>query len=68
MFFAKYLARRFGLKIKEEEQAKENGKIYIVQVGAFSVKSNAEKLAKKLEEEGFSTLIKEKKVDGKNKK
>lgn len=35
-----------------------NGTIYRVQVGAFSVKSNAEKLAKELQSKGYSTIIK----------
>lgn len=36
-----------------------NHKIYRVQVGAFSSKTNAEKLAKELKSKGYSTIIKE---------
>lgn len=35
-----------------------NGKLYRVQVGAFSVKSNAERMAKELQAKGYSTIIK----------
>ena len=36
-----------------------SGKMYRVQVGAFSSKTNAEKLAKELQSKGYSTIIKE---------
>lgn len=36
-----------------------SGKLYRVQVGAFSSRSNAEKLAKELKSKGYSTIIKE---------
>ena len=36
-----------------------SGKLYRVQVGAFSSKANAEKLAKELQSKGYSTIIKE---------
>lgn len=37
----------------------DSGKIYRVQVGAFTVKENAEKLAAELRGKGYSTIIKE---------
>lgn len=46
-----------GLKIKE--QPKEQGKLYRVQVGAYSVKANAENMQKKLKAAGFDAIIKE---------
>jgi cell division septation protein DedD len=39
--------------------AAPKSKLYRVQVGAFSVKANAEKLAKEPQSKGYSTIIKE---------
>lgn len=47
---------------RADVQAKMGGtakKLYRVQVGAFSVKANAERLAKELKSKGYSTVIKE---------
>lgn len=53
----------FGVAFKMPQPAKEEpkptGKLYKVQVGAFSVKSNAEKLAAELKLKGYSAFIKE---------
>lgn len=43
----------------ESSDKVQNGKLYKVQVGAFSVKSNAEKLKKELEEKGYKPFIQE---------
>lgn len=43
----------------EAESKPSNGKLYRVQVGAFSNKANAERLAKELKSKGYSTIIKE---------
>ena len=55
------LVKRGGLKPKAVEQPKpaeqESGKIYRVQVGAYSQKANAETMKKKLEAAGFDAII-----------
>ena len=48
------IVKRAGLKKKAEEK-----KLYRVQVGAFSVKKNAESLANELKAKGYSAVIKE---------
>lgn len=57
----KVLVERGGLKQKAVEQPKpavqETGKIYRVQVGAYSVKANAEDVVKKLKAAGFDAVI-----------
>lgn len=57
----KVLVQRGGLKQKVVEQpkpaAQETGKIYRVQVGAYSVKANAEDAVKKLKAAGFDAVI-----------
>lgn len=52
---AQVFAGFFGLKLKTAAPKK----LYRVQVGAFSVKANAEKLAAELEGKGYDTIIKE---------
>ena len=50
------------VELKQEEVKQEEttpNKIYRVQVGCFSVKANAEKLAKELNAKGYQTTIKE---------
>lgn len=48
----------YGITYKEETtQTITNVKLYRVQVGAFSVKANAEKLANELKEKGYSAII-----------
>lgn len=60
---AKGICEYFGVKYvpkpapKQEE--KPSGKLYRVQVGAFAVKANAEKLANELKSKGYSVIIKE---------
>lgn len=54
--YAKALLRYLGIEYKEP-QASESGKLYRVQVGAFAVKANAEKLAAELKQKGYSTFI-----------
>src|SRR5690606_17255778 len=44
---------------EEPPKAPPTGTLYRVQVGAFSVRSNAEKLAAELRDRGYSTIIKE---------
>ena len=46
-----------GLTKKKVEQPAETGKIYRVQVGAYSVKANAEKMQAKLKAEGYDAII-----------
>ena len=41
----------------ETNQTTTTGKLYRVQVGAFSVKANAEKLANELKQKGYNTII-----------
>ena len=41
----------------ETTQTTTNDKLYRVQVGAFSEKSNAEKLANELKQKGYNTYI-----------
>lgn len=48
-----------GVAYKPPRESSKGGSLYRVQVGAFSVKENAEKLKNELEEKGYSTLIKE---------
>ena len=48
----------YGMTYKAEEQ-KETGKLYRVQVGAYSKKANAEALLAKLKKAGFDGYIKE---------
>lgn len=52
---AKVFADFFGLKVKSAAPKT----LYRVQVGAFSVKANAEKLANELKSKGYSAIIKE---------
>ena len=51
------IVKRAGLKKKAEPK-----KLYRVQVGAFSVKKNAESLANELKAKGYSAVIKEETV------
>lgn len=50
------LVKKGGLKKKETAPA-EKGKLFRVQVGAFSAKANAEKLKKELEGKGYEAII-----------
>ena len=43
----------------EEEEKEESNVIYRVQVGVYSVKENAEKMAKRLQDDGYPAIIKE---------
>ena len=51
--------KAFGLKKKPEPRpvAKTDGKLYKVQVGAYSQKANAEKVAAELKAKGYQTYI-----------
>lgn len=60
---AKGILSYFGIKYQEPKkqepkQRKESGKLYKVQVGAFSKRENAEKLLEKLKKAGFDGFIK----------
>ena len=51
----------FGVTFKEKEQPKPatTGKLYRVQVGAFAVRANAEKMLRRLKDAGFEGYIRE---------
>lgn len=51
---AKGILECFNINHQKEEQSES---LYCVQVGAYSVKENAEKMAKKLEGDGYNTYI-----------
>jgi N-acetylmuramoyl-L-alanine amidase len=54
------LEKAFGLKKKAKPQTNEksfDGKIYRVQVGAFSDRENAERLAEELKKKGYPAII-----------
>ena len=54
------LEKAFGLKKKAKPQTKEKSsdkKLYRVQVGAFSDRKNAERLAEELKKKGYPTII-----------
>lgn len=56
----KGVCNHYGVTYKEKEAPKkESGKLYRVQVGAYSVKENAEAMLAKLKEAGFEGYIKE---------
>jgi N-acetylmuramoyl-L-alanine amidase len=62
--YAKAILEYFGITYKpaaasSSKPAASSGKLYRVQVGAFSSKANAEKLAKELQGKGYQTIIKE---------
>ena len=54
--YATGIAKALGLK--EKPKPKQTGKLYKVQVGAFSKRENAEKLLKELKAKGFDGFIK----------
>lgn len=60
MAYAMAILEYLGISYKAKETAKPatSGKLYRVQVGAYSVKANAEKLANELKGKGYSTIIK----------
>lgn len=60
--YATAIAKAFGEVIVDKPIVKEN-KLYRVQVGAYSVRENAEKLLNDLKKVGFSGFIKEDKVE-----
>lgn len=53
---AQVIAKQYGLTLKPVTPP-TTGKLYRVQVGAYSVKTNAEKLAKELQAKGYDTYI-----------
>lgn len=57
--YAKAILEYFGIPYKEEskKETATSSKLYKVQVGAFSVKSNADKLANELKAKGYSCFI-----------
>lgn len=56
----KGVCNHYGVTYKTEETPKnETGKLYRVQVGAYSVKANAEAMLAKLKKAGFEGFIKE---------
>lgn len=57
--YATGIAKALGLKKKQKQHEKiETGKLYKVQVGAFSKRENAEKLLKELKKKGYEGFIK----------
>ena len=59
--YAKAILEYLGIAYKEPvvEKPAASGKLYRVQVGAFSSKANAEKLANELKSKGYNTYITE---------
>lgn len=56
----KGVCNHYGVTYKEKETPKkETGKLYRVQVGAYSVKANADAMLAKLKKAGFEGFIKE---------
>lgn len=51
------LEKALGLKKKTQQTTQTNGKLYRVQVGAFSDRKNAEKLAEELRKKGYQAII-----------
>ena len=49
--------KEFKSKLTTTAKTSTSGKTYRVQVGAFSVKSNAEKLAKELKSKGYDAIV-----------
>ena len=54
---AKGILKTLGIAYVEEKKTETSGKIYRVQVGAYSVKANAEAMQKKLKSAGFDAII-----------
>ena len=55
---AKGILKTLGIAyVEEKKPTTESGKIYRVQVGAYSVKANAEAMQKKLKASGFDAII-----------
>lgn len=55
---AKGILKTLGIAyVEEKKPTTESGKIYRVQVGAYSVKANAEAMQKKLKAEGYDAII-----------
>lgn len=54
---AKGILKTLGIAYVEEKKTETSGKIYRVQVGAYSVKANAEALQKKLKADGYDAII-----------
>ncbi len=52
------LANTFSIAKKQPPQPQPTGKLYRVQVGAFSVKANADAMLQKLKAAGFDGYIK----------
>ena len=55
----KYIADTVNARLKKDVATANNSLIYRVQVGAFSKKENAQKLAAELKAKGYETIIKE---------
>jgi hypothetical protein len=53
-----YIAEEVNKRLAKEEKPDEGDVIYRVQVGAYSVKENAEKMAARLQADGYPTIIK----------
>ncbi len=60
--YAKCIAQAFGTV----EDSKDKDKAYRVQLGAYSIRNNADKLLKDLEQKGFKGFIKSEVVNNKN--
>lgn len=54
---AQGIVKAFGLKKKATTQPKDDGKLYRVQVGVFSDRKNAERLAEELKKKGYPAVI-----------
>ena len=55
----KGICNHYGMTYKVEQPKQETGKLYRVQVGAYSEKANAEAMLAKLKKAGFEGYIKE---------
>lgn len=54
---AKGILKTLDIAYVEEKKTETSGKIYRVQVGAYSVKANAEAMQKKLKTDGYDAII-----------
>jgi N-acetylmuramoyl-L-alanine amidase len=54
---AKGVLKTLGIAYIEEKKPETSGKIYRVQVGAYSIKENAENMANKLKADGYDAII-----------
>lgn len=55
--YAKAILEYFGISYKEPEKSNASGKVYRVQVGAYSQKENADAMLKKVKAAGFKDAV-----------